>query len=56
MVRHERHSDTSIYTCTLYYKPMGDLPYISSEQAGRLIIRTELIYMYIISVLYIQEL
>ncbi len=26
-----------------YYKPMGDLPYISSEQGG-LIIHTELIY------------
>ncbi len=28
-----------------YYKPMGDLPYISSEQ-GVLIIRTKLIYEY----------
>ncbi len=27
----------------MYYKPMGDLPYISSEQGG-LIIRIELIY------------
>ncbi len=29
---------------TTYYKPMGDLPYINSEQGGGLIIRTELIY------------
>ncbi len=28
-----------------YYKPMGDLPYISSEQGG-LIIHTELLYEY----------
>ncbi len=28
-----------------YYKPMGDLPYISSEQ-GELIIHNELIYKY----------
>ncbi len=28
---------------SMYYKPMGDLPYISSEQGG-FIIRTELIY------------
>ncbi len=27
-----------------YYKPMGDLPYNSSEQRGGLIIHTELIY------------
>ncbi len=25
---------------SMYYKPMGDLPYISSEQGGGLIIRT----------------
>ncbi len=31
----------------MYYKPVGDLPYISSEQGG-LIIRTELIYKYTI--------
>ncbi len=31
-----------------YYKPMGNLPYISSEQGGGLIIRTELIYEYTI--------
>ncbi len=36
-----------------YYKPVGDLPYISSEQGwGGLIIRTELIYEYTI-VLYL---
>ncbi len=35
-----------------YYKPMGDLPYVSSEQ-GELIIHTELIYeLPSISVLY----
>ncbi len=31
-----------------YYKPIGDLPYIRSEQGG-LIICTELIYEYTIS-------
>ncbi len=29
-----------------YYKPMGDLPYISSEQGGGLMICTELICEY----------
>ncbi len=29
---------------SMYYKPMDDLPYISSEQEGGLIIRAELIY------------
>ncbi len=37
----------------MYYKPMRDLPYISSEQGGGLIIRTKLIYKYSISVLYL---
>ncbi len=32
----------------MYYKYMGDLPYISSEQGHGLIIRTELIYKYTI--------
>ncbi len=32
---------------SVYYKPMGDLTYISSEQGG-LIIRTEFIYKYTI--------
>ncbi len=35
-----------------YYKPMGDLPYISSEEGGGLIIHHELI-MRIISFLYL---
>ncbi len=30
---------------SMYYKPMGDLPYISSEQGGGLIIRTELYHI-----------
>ncbi len=34
-----------------YYKPTGDLPYVSSEQGG-LIIRTELIYEYTIYASY----
>ncbi len=39
-----------------YYKPMGDLPYISSERAGGLIIHTELIYeLPSISVLYLYK-
>ncbi len=33
---------------SMYYKPMGDLPYISSEQWGGLIIHTEFIYEYTI--------
>ncbi len=47
------HVATFMYPYSTYYKPMGDLPYISSEQGG-LIIRTELIYVYTlyISVLY----
>ncbi len=33
----------------MYYKPMGDLPYISSEQGGGFInLSTELIYEYTI--------
>ncbi len=34
------------YIYSTYYKPMGDLPYVSSEQGG-LIIHTELIYEFI---------
>ncbi len=41
--------------CT-YYKPMGDLPYISSEQGGGFIICTVLIYeLPYISVLYLHK-
>ncbi len=41
---------------SMYFKPMGDLPYISSEQGG-IIVRTELIYKYTIyiSVLYLYK-
>ncbi len=42
------HSPYVLLTVTTYYKPMGDLPYISSEQRGGLIIHTELIYEYTI--------
>ncbi len=47
----------SMLLCTYtYYKPMGDLPYISSEQEGGLIIRTKLIYeLPYISVLYLYK-
>ncbi len=38
-----------------YYEPMGDLPCISSEQGGRFIIRTWLIYEFTISVLYLYK-
>ncbi len=43
-------SRITLWVCnysTYYYKPMGDLPYISSEQGG-LIIRTKLITIIII--------
>ncbi len=43
---HVHVSDLHVLYST-YYKPMGDLPYVSSEQGG-LIIRTEVIYEYTI--------
>ncbi len=36
----------------MYYKPMGDLPYISSEQGGGLIIRTEFLCIYEYTIYY----
>ncbi len=51
------YTPTACFTCwyairrvlySTYYKPMGDLSYISSEQGGGLIIHTELIYEYIV--------
>ncbi len=41
------YSDQKYIPYSTYYKPMGDLPYISSEQ-GEPIIHTELIYEYTI--------
>ncbi len=41
----DRHIVRSYRRYSTYYKPMGDLPYISSDQ-GWLIICTELIYDY----------
>ncbi len=45
----ERAANTSYIRVpySTYYKPMGDLPYISSEPGG-LIIHTELIYEFTI--------
>ncbi len=41
---HVLHTDQRIYIPYItYYKPMGDLPYISSEQGGGLIIHQGLI-------------
>ncbi len=39
-------TESAILLCSTYYKPVGDLLYISSEQGGGLIICTELIYKY----------
>ncbi len=55
-VYHSAQGHILLLPCSAYYKPMGDLSYISSEQGGR-IIRTDLIYEFpYISVLYLQEL
>ncbi len=42
------------FTYSTYYKRMGDLPYISSEQGG-LIIRTKLIYEYTIIIISVYK-
>ncbi len=39
----------------MYYKPMGDPPYISSKQASGLIMRSWLIYEYTIYQLWAEE-
>ncbi len=47
---------SQILPYSTYYKPMGDLPYISSEQEGGLIIHKGLIMRTnIISVLYLYK-
>ncbi len=46
-IQHVHHDGAGPVPYSTYYKPMGNLPYISSEQGG-LIIRTELIYEYAI--------
>ncbi len=50
-----KYTYVGIILHSMYYKPMGDLPYISSEQGG-LIMHTELIYEYTVYKRPIQEL